>query len=60
MSVEGTDIRTENEPEGWEKSLDGRSRSAGYDAPRGLGAWRGPYSRQGGRVEGGRGDVRCY
>lgn len=62
-SVEGTDIRTENEPEGWEKSLDGREQKHRLWCSQG--AWRGPggapYSRQGrGKVEGGMGDVRCY
>lgn len=57
VSKEGTDIRTENEPEGMGAIFRmAGSRRARYGAPGGPG--EAPHNRQGrGEVEG---DVRCY
>lgn len=51
----GTDIRTENEPEGMGESLDGREQKRRLWCSRGPGgAWRGPVQQAGERESGGR------
>lgn len=59
VSVGGTDIRTENEPEGGGRNLQemAGSREAGYTLPGGL---VGPLQQGRGAVEEAWGAVRCY